>query len=568
MRPSVVATVPLVMLLASCADAPRPPAVPRQVQLVSAPTWGNCILSWGAPDVSVDGYDLKVSPDVWEFADRGLGAIPGDATSTELDFASGGNPELTQISVAIRARRGKLVSEYSESVSCKLPIRPPVEVMAVVTGNGVAVSWRSFSALALSFQIERSELDAARHPGAWAPIGSVINNGGLEFSYSDTGASVVGKAYGYRVTAIASADRSEGSETATLVLGAPLLETMIQLPRAIMVTDGLGHYAYAMTPQGLPSDIVYVWGDGQTWTSVDAAGLASPGVIFLPGGIKLDASGLPHVVYSRPQASGSVQILHGWPDGTQWREETIAVRGSSITPSSTQMFDLDTSGNPMIVWVSGGKLEAASKRAGAWEVTSLQTVYPNLSAIQTSYVFADQTGTVHFLVGEQQAIRHLQPQNGVWTSETLPMPPRLDLDSDSRVLGVGYDPDHLAVFVPTRSAPDFISTVPHCLRKTPSGWSLESLGVLPFFGGAGDYLVALSSDGRRLALLSQPGYPYDSHLFRSDDGGSWSETIVSPLDFATPGFTRGGKFQVFSYRPENWPSGSGPLVPYLVEIEP
>jgi hypothetical protein len=133
MRPSVVVTVPLVVLLASCAqnvpqpqNAPQPPAVPRQVQLVPAPTWGNCILSWAAPDASVDGYDLEVSTDVWLFVDP-PGGIPGEATRAELDFGSGGNPELTEVSVAIRARRGTVVSKYSEPVSCKL--RSGLEVL-------------------------------------------------------------------------------------------------------------------------------------------------------------------------------------------------------------------------------------------------------------------------------------------------------------------------------------------------------------------------------------------------------------------------------------------------------
>jgi hypothetical protein len=300
---------------------------------------------------------------------------------------------------------------------------------------------------------------------------------------------------------------------------------------------------------------------------MDVAGLASAGVQFYPPGIKLDASGLPHVVYPRPQASGGgVQIIHGWPDGTQWREETIAVRGSNITFNSTQIFDLDTSGNPVIAWVSDGKLEAASKRADAWEVTSLATVYPDVSAIQTSYVFADQAGTAHLLVGERTAIRHLQPQDGVWTSEAVPVPP-INLSIYSRVLGVGHDPDHLAVFFQTRG-PDFISTVPSCLRKTPSGWgAVESLGTLSFTGGSWDDLVALSPDGRRLALLSQSNQLLGAHVFRSDDGGPWSETIATPGSAASPGFTSGGKFQVFSFRGPT-SSGVGTQGDYLVEIEP
>jgi hypothetical protein len=569
MKPSMVAAAALVML-SSCVlqGAPEPPTVPRQVQLALAPTWGNCILSWAAPDASVDGYELKVSTALWQFVDSTLFQdIPGKATSAEIDFGSW-NPELTEVSVGIRARRGTLVSGYSESVSCKLPIRPPDEVIADVASNGVALSWRSLSGLATGFQIERSELDAARHPGAWAPIGSVSRTLGFDFNYADMGASV-GKAYGYRVTTVASADRSEGRETATLVLGAPLLETKIRLPVAFMVTDALGHYAYYMSPQGLPPDVVrFTWGDGQTWTSMDVAGFASAGFVQIyPPGIKLDASGLPHVVYPRPQASGGgVQIVHGWPDGTQWREETIAVRGPIITFSSTQTFDLDTSGTPLIVWVSDGKLETAGKRAGAWEVTSLATIYPDASAIQTSYVFADQAGTAHLLMGERNAIRHLQPQQGVWTSEALPVPP-LNLSIYSRVLGVGRDPDHLAVFFQTPGAA-LSSTVPNCLRKTPSGWgAVENLATLPFTGAFWDDLVALSPDGRRLALLSQRGDRSTAHVFRSDDGGPWSETIATPWQFASPGFTSSGKFQVFSFH-YPIPSGVVTLGDHLVEIEP
>jgi hypothetical protein len=557
------------VMLSSCGlrGAPEPPAVPRQVQLALAPTWGNCILSWAAPDTPVDGYDLEVSPNGWLFVDP-PGGIPGEATRAELDFGSVGNPELTEVSVGIRARRGTLVSKYSEPVSCKLPIKPPDEVMAVVASNGIALSWRSFSSLTTSFQIERSELDAVRNPRAWAPIGSVpkIPGNGFDFKYLDMNTSV-GNAYGYRVTAVASADRSEGRETATLVLGVPLLETIIHLPLGIMVTDGRGHYVYTASPQGLPPNVVrFTWGDGQTWTSMDVAGITEAAVLVTyPPGIKLDASGLPHAVYPRPQAGGGVQVIHGWPDGTQWREETIAVRGSTITSNLTQVFDLDTSGNPVIAWVSDGKLEAASKRAGAWEVTSLATFYPDVSAIQTSYMFADQAGTAHLLVGERKAIRHLQPQDGVWTSEALPLPP-IKRYIDSPVLGVGHDPDHLVVFLQTLG-PDVASTVPSCLRKTPSGWgAVESLGTLPFTGGAWDDLGALSPDGRRLALLSRNGYPFTAHVFRSNDGGPWSETSVTDRSFPFPGFTSGGKFQVFWSYPTS--SGVGPQGDYPVEIEP
>lgn len=218
----------------------------------------------------------------------------------------------------------------------------------------------------------------------------------------------------------------------------------------------------------------------------------------------------------------------------------------------------------MIVWISDGELEAASKRAGAWEVTSLQTVYPDVSRIQTSYVFADQAGTVHLLVNERNAIRHLQSQNGVWTSEALPIPP-LNLTIHPRVLGVGHDPDHLAVFFQT-AEPDG-STVPRCVRKMPSGWSAaENLGALPFIGESWDDVVALSSDGRRLALLSQGGCSSTAHVFRSDDGGPWSETIASPWSFVVPGFTSSGKFQVFSSHPDT--SGVVTQGAHLVEIEP
>jgi hypothetical protein len=561
----------LVVLVASCVtpDADKPPRVPQGVQFAPAPTWGNCILSW-EPDAPIDAYELKVGTNLWQFVDLALfQGIPGKTTSAELNFGSW-NPELSEASVQIRARRGTLYSEYSEPVSCKLPIQPPHAVIAVVAGDGVALSWRSSSALATSFQVERSELDTARTPGAWTSIANVTKAPyNFDFGYADRTTSV-GKAYGYRVTAIAPADHSEGRETATLILGAPLRETTIQLPLAFMVTDGRGHYAYAMLPQGLPTDVVrFTWGNGQIWTSVDVAGLAdSVGPRLYAPGIKLDASGLPHVVYPRPQAiGGGVQIIHGWPDGAQWREETIAVRGTSlISSNSTQIFDLDTSDNPVVVWVADNKLEAAAKRAGAWEVTSLESVYPDAAAIQTSYVFTDHAGTAHLLVGEQNTIRHLQPKNGVWTSEALPVSP-INLSIYSRVLGVGQDADHLAVFFQV-PGPDNISTVSGCLRKSPTGWgAVERLGTLPFTGASWDDRPALSSDGRRLALLSQRGDRSTAHVLRSDDGGPWNETIATPWQFAAPLFTPSGKLEIFSY---HYPITGGVVTvgDYLVEIEP
>jgi hypothetical protein len=579
-KPSIVVVIPWLVLLASCggraSDQPGV-AVPGQVQFAPALTWGDCVLSWQAPIVPVDSFEVQVSVPFWEFSDGSRHAvIPGTATSAEMNFGTW-NPELTTVSVSLRAHRGVLVSAYSASASCTLPIRPPWMLAAVIDSSGIDVSWRAQSTLATSYQVERSELDAARQPGAWITQSGMTKVDGLGSTvFVDTTASV-GKAYGYRVTAIAGTNHSESKETTTLVFGAPLQDTTIQLPKGNMVTDGGGHYAYisSPTPVGAPDPVTrFTWGDGTTWTSADVDGIASFGAakIYAPG-MKLDAQGLPHVVYTRHQASGDAQIIHGSPNGAVWREDVITVRSQDVRVSPVQAFDLDTAGNPMIVWMFNGALEAASKSGGAWQVSSLAAVYPNTSELKTSTVFADQAGTVHLLIGDSGAIghaspiRHLTPRAGAWTSETLPVPAGTSVTVYSRLLGVGHDPDHLAVCFQLAGV-GISSTVPACCRKTLTGWgNVEQLGTLPFTGGEWEDQLVLSPDGRRLALLSGRRPSGDDHVFRSDDAGAWSETIAAPWQFSALDFTTDGKFQIFSYHVLD----SSPLVTeadYLLETEP
>ena len=151
----------------------EPVAVPQHVQFAPAATWGICVLSWAAPSDPVDGYYIAVNTSLWQFVDPSLfTGIPGQTASVELNFGSW-NPELTEVSVAIRSRRGAQFSDYSMSVSCKLPIKPVSEFIAVVASGGVDLGWSSTSQLGTSFQIERSELDAARQPRAWATLAAV-----------------------------------------------------------------------------------------------------------------------------------------------------------------------------------------------------------------------------------------------------------------------------------------------------------------------------------------------------------------------------------------------------------
>jgi hypothetical protein len=498
--------------------------------------------------MKVDRFEVQTDLSRWDFADGLSPIVPHDATNAELDFGTW-NTELTRANVMVRSVRGTQVSAFSEPIACVLPIHPPEELIAVVEADGVRLSWRNLSQLATSFLIERSELDATGNPGAWSfSVNKPAARNTFDVAHLDPTVER-GKAYAFRVTSTEGEHNSPAPGATTVVIGQPLRTTTLRIPLAAsMVTDGRGHYAYATSPAGAPSGTVRIfWGDGVTWTSVDVP--ATPDALgpqFYPPGMKLDAAGLPHAVYGKPLGAGTgVRVTHGFSDGTQWREEVIADRQLYDSGMSPLFFDLDASGTPVMAWsVRSRRLEAATKDAGAWTVTSLDSVYPDVSGLSTFAVFADQAGTLHVLVAASAAILHLQPRNGVWTSERLPVPP-VNISLYDPLVGVGPDADHLAVFFEVPAAAQGSARVT-CLRKGPLGWgAVESLGTLPFVGSSSSYQAVLSPNGSRLALLAKRGADAP-HVLRSDDGSPWTETIVSPLQFFSPGFDANGKLFVLS----------------------
>jgi hypothetical protein len=180
-------------------------------------------------------------------------------------------------------------------------------------------------------------------------------------------------------------------------------------------------------------------------------------------------------------------------------------------------------------------------------------------------VFADHTGVIHLLLGDPTEVHHLTPRAGVWTRETVPTPAGRSLVPFTPLVGAGQDPDHLVVCSQAGS----IEPVPFCVRTSPAGWGpVELLGVLPLTGAEWEWRsqIVLSPDGRRLALLAENRSGSVGHMFRSDDAGAWSETIVVPWQVWLPVFTSAGKLQIFSYQsPSPLPVTEAD---YLLQTEP
>jgi hypothetical protein len=66
---------------------------------------------------------------------------------------------------------------------------------------------------------------------------------------------------------------------------------------------------------------------------------------------------------------------------------------------------------------------------------------------------------------------------------------------------------------------------------------------LPFYGGTYAGWVAMSDDGSRPAILLRGD---EMHLFRSDAGEPWTETLISPKQVVFPVFDAAAKLSVFS----------------------
>lgn len=563
------AVLAALLLCSSCGAEPEPPKVPDAFQVVAGTQWGTCELSWSPPPGGVDGYEVatSVSSLDWWFTEGvyGGGFVPPEMTRAEVGF-SRNLAELSHIEIKIRSLRGSLTSEFSPAGDCMLLPYDPSYAVTTLEDDGIRVNWLNSSLVATTIEIEKTALDASGAPGVWSPLTTMPpDRYGFHSSYLDT-AVAVGTAYGYRVTAVAGSDRSPSSETRSLQLGPPLATTTIQLPRAPHVaTDGNGNYAFASFGSGTFPGLSIAWGNGTAWNEVR-------GLDAMPYDrvIKLDAAGLPHAVYGKPPTSGfGVVITHGWSDGTQWLEESIAQRtlaGDSATPQL--LFDVDAAGRPAILWSLGQeRFEVAIKTGAVWTVTPLDSLIPADPFGITYSVFMDQAGTPHVLAAEVDVISHLEARNGVWTREALPLT-RGEFTPWSRVVGAGRDPDHLAICVEAGGA--FPAQQVGCIRKSPAGWgSLERVGNLEHTSHSLESLLTLSRDGTRLGVLLNNG---NSRVYRSALAGAWTQVVVNPIGstglFPRPvlGFDAAGKLFVLSGGGEFL--GTNVVSDYRLEREP
>jgi hypothetical protein len=479
---------------------------------IAAGSGFSCTLAWSAPAQPVEGYEVMTSAQHWTFSDGDThgGIAPGIATQAELEFSGLQVAELMPIEIQIRSRQHGMVSTFAPAVTYTLPVIEPQQVAAVMVGNGVSLTWFNLSMVATTVDIERAPLDASGAPGAWTSIASVpaMNAGEfLDQTYVDTTATGVGTAYGYRLSAIApTGDRGISKVATSLARGAALADLTLQLPPALAsVTDGNGHFAF------YDQTGVFTWGNGSPWNQSPAIVAAT----FAPF-VRLDAAGLPHAVY----VVGGTQLTHGWSDGTQWHEETIAEPSLAQIGSPVLLqFDLDAMGAPVVVWMpTADHLSVATKVAGNWTVEALDALVA-FDSLDPYAVFSDGTGVPHILISAFDGLHHLQRSGTTWTSELVP---NFFFFFFDQMLAIGSDPDHLAVCVNGFVAG--LLSGPICVRKTPAGWGAsELLGVLPVeLGGSQPGTIAMSSDGQQLAVLYQPSGS-EWQLFRSTAGGAWSE---------------------------------------------
>lgn len=536
-----------------------PPDPPSDVRAEVGAFWNRCNLLWTPPPQPVDGYEITTTVPNWAFDDGDThgGIAPGRSTMAVLDFSYTTARELTEVKIRIRSRNGTVFSEFSPAVTCVLPVQTPDAAAAAITSSGVVVHWINFSSIATTIDIEKTELDATGAPGTWSPWVTLPAKIEVDNTQLDP-AVATGRAYGYRVRAVASGgQRSASADATTLTLGPPLTSTTIQLPPAhVAVSDGRGHYAFASNTAG---GLQFTWGTGAPWTSSPAIQATWYGPI-----VKLDAAGLPHAVYGKPPASGTgVVITHGWSDGTQWLEEQIAQRlPQGFTGVPAVVFDLDPSGAPVLIWrLTGGKFEAATRTGGAWVVTSFDGLLPRDFNAFTA--FADATGGTH-VVFQGSAITHIELRDGAWTKETVSAPGAIPA---GLLLGAGHDTDHLVVCFDAFASLVLLNQ-PACVRKRASGWGgIEPLGVLPRVSSDQRLAqIAVSSDGDRVAVFYEG---LASQLFRSDRNGAWTEVAFAPAGLPGQfiGFDGSGKlFQLTNIT--GLPATPPPAVDYHLSVEP
>jgi len=497
---------------------PVVPGPPSDVHAVSGPAWNQCVLAWTPPLQEVDSYEIMTDAPGWSFDDADThGGIAPRGSMAVLDFSQTYLAELSPVAIRIRSRNHGAVSAFTPPVTCRLPVLAPFAAAVTLQADGIAVAWDALSTVASTYDVERATLDASGAPGTWSSIATLPAPAPIDFDQRmiDGAAHPAGSAYAYRVSAVApGGERGTSPPATSATLGAALTTSTVMLPPSIVtIADRAGHYAMV---GALSGSLVYTWGNGTQWTN-------SPPIAATPYApfVKLDALGLPHAVYGKPATGFNVvDITHGWSDGAQWHEETIATRFlTSSTATPTLAFDLDATGTPVLMWTVGGvnaSYEVAHKAAGSWIIQPLDEL--TTARVFGSYtMFTDASGVVHLAIAAALELRHLQLTNNAWSDERAPGAPTFGL-----LVATGRDPSHLAICFD-----DFGST-PRCVRKTPAGWSpLEWLSPVPTglsFGGIG--WLAMSDDGQRLALLHQNR---GSQLFRSDAPGVWNEIAFPQL---------------------------------------
>jgi len=181
---------------------PAPLGPPTQVQAVPYSAYGFFKVTWVAPSADVTGYDLEANLNSSGFQ-KARNTIGG--TTVIVGFSES-TPELTPISMRLRALRGAESSAYSNEASTRFPIKPAVFIYAYFDydTSRMTVEWDKASQVATTVKVDRAQLTGT-DPG---PFTNLYEGPASTRSLSDADLQE-GVAYRYRVSFLAQGEQSD-----------------------------------------------------------------------------------------------------------------------------------------------------------------------------------------------------------------------------------------------------------------------------------------------------------------------------------------------------------------------
>lgn len=308
--------------------------------------------------------------------------------------------------------------------------------------------------------------------------------------------------------------------------------------------------------------------------------------------IDVDATGNPHVVYTRYTNSSSFDIVHAVDNGGGW---SLATADAGVSFTTTLAVGADGASDPHVYYMKdttagSNRLHHATGPGGIWQTTivddldrihsvdgiaevdgDLHVVTGYASAERGRYftkssggswssgqdfdaaeplvrdprIAVDDTGVVHVVytcvncAGGAEGVKYARLESGAWTVETVAD----TLQTGNFVttdVAVGPDGTPLVAFVLGPQAPSYplhkglwVAT-----REAPGDWSLDPADSTSF--------TAVSNTTRISLEVDQDGNPHVARLVRTQvspfdaaiqylvrNGGVWESAIVDSTVFET-----------------------------------